>query len=268
MNLFFILISQLWANPQSSNLSPIVLNGSHSLFWQDPLYTSVFMILIMDQDGLTPTSLCTGTMVTSHLVLTAAHCVVKYAGDYSRALSPRFVRISTRDQDLSQKLDASELLPVARITLFPKLSPDPNDEKVAGDFALLTLATSLPPKFRPTKLAPSNQVVDSKSRIVVAGYGRRSQTDETLVGRLDRFSGYTLASTQQIGQGGQLLEMLASSESGDFVGDSGGPAFVQTSSGLRLFGVFSSFDLDQKSAWFGDVRPLLDWIQKTDQLTR
>jgi secreted trypsin-like serine protease len=127
--------------------------------YDGPLSRSAVMIL--GSDG----SLCTGSVVTPDIALTAAHCVDKKS-DY---------RIYYRDQD--QPI----LITVKTIQRHPDFVADAiKTRRRSIDLALIQLTQPLPASFTPATFSMNNAPVDSLVRL--GGYGVLREGDARSTG--------------------------------------------------------------------------------------
>jgi secreted trypsin-like serine protease len=185
--------------PQTSTQPEVMLVGSHGNF-------------------------CTGTAIAPDLVLTAAHCIA--AGtDY------KLVELS------------ADLKPVLKDTTAVARHPQFNlklmlAHRATADVALLKLAAPL--SVTPAALLALRPRVAVGERFVVHGYGASIRGDGNSAGRLREV---TLIAT---GQPGNLQLRLVDPATGGArpglgacTGDSGAPAYQETTAGLAIIGVVS-----------------------------
>jgi hypothetical protein len=168
-------------------------------------------------------SLCTGTAVARDVVLTGGHCVAP-------AASYRVLLPDVKPPGLA----------IRSIAIHPRYNPkDYASGRVTADVALLKLEQPLPAGIVPATIAPLTSVAPG-DRFVIAGYGGTSPGSETGNG-VPRAA--TLVAT---GKPGTLQIRLFDpatrdqrSGLGACTGDSGGPAFVETSGTFAVIGVVS-----------------------------
>ncbi|OYX14292.1 MAG: peptidase S1 [Rhizobiales bacterium 32-66-8] len=148
---------------------------------------------------------CSGTVVASDLVLTAAHCVQPEA-DYAIAL-------------LGQ--GTPRLIPVLRIAVHPDFNAAQfRTRHPTPDLALVKLAEPLPAGFRPARVARDGLPPRGRE-FTLAGFGMSADGAEKTAGKL---RAVTVAS---IGTTGGIMVRLSgpAGSAGACTGDSGGPAF-------------------------------------------
>jgi secreted trypsin-like serine protease len=192
-----------------------------------------FVAALLDtRFGSTPTKqqFCTGTFIDQNSVLTAAHCVV--------GTSPQPLRVLVGRTVLS-KSDQGQERSVSAIFIHPSYNGKRSD---AYDAAVLELNDSVS-AIAPLKLATSSQNSLEKPghRVKIAGWG---ETGSGYPDRMQEASVPVVSDTYARKVYGRFFVralMVAAGETGvdTCVGDSGGPAFAQTSGGPRQIGITS-----------------------------
>lgn len=194
--------------------------GPKSTNWNQTPHTTVPGIVEIGT-GWGKSPLCSGTLITSHHVITAGHCI-KYPKE-DLFLIYRCEDI--RDPDCIR-------VPAEEVSIYPGYKTDFDS---GHDLAIIkgSLAIAMLP-------APiSEEPLERGMPLWVAGFGRRNNSSGILYEGLARLSqDYT-------------YEFVAAMEGrlDPNPGDSGGPAFVWENGRYRLFGVLS------RSKWSGS-RPL------------
>lgn len=200
-------------------------------------------VFVSDGSG----GLCSGTLVTERLVLTAAHCLPD---------SPRADRIQI---ELGNDHTAPErLLPVESYALHPDFCPD---IEACGedlwDFAYVVLAEAAPADAVAPSLPLDQATWDHAAKkgapLVLVGFGY----DERGTWGLKRAVEVALRTTTDTG-----LELLAGGEGKDTCnGDSGGSAFGTTAAGEAvLVGVTSRGKNCGDGGYYGATPPALCWM--------
>ncbi|MFD9960974.1 trypsin-like serine protease [Amycolatopsis sp. NPDC059020] len=197
---------------------------------------------------------CGASLVDRDIVLTAAHCVVRYNGDASRVV----IRHG------SNRLDGGTPVAVKKIVAHKQFNPD----SYFNDIALLKLASAMTydAHTRPVTLAPANQVVRVGETLTLSGWGKTSypgdnpndlqtiglkaldlQTCATRLSSKGPVSTASLCTTSPEGQGACK-------------GDSGGPLVTAagTQVGIVSWGVHCALGYPDV---FTSVGSFSDWIR-------
>lgn len=162
--------------------------------------------------------LCTGTLLTRNIVITAAHCIGLFKEDmyvfYGNTLSA-----------LSGKFE------VDKIEVSPYWDGNKDNDKDTGDVALVHFIGTLPSNYRPALIM--NKPVVNGATLTVAGYGVTESKSSEGVGILRK--------TQLVVSNASFSEteflMDQSQGSGACHGDSGGPAFIYKNNKFYLIGI-------------------------------
>ena len=178
------------------------------------------VVAITGADG----SVCTGTAIARDLILTAAHCV-KPGYKYEAILTDagRVHRTS-----------------VARFAQHPQFDFEAaNSARPASDLALLKLAKPLSPGMTPAPLGARDSFQEG-DEFTVAGFGTIRELGDDTFGRL--LAVELMAVHDQSELQIRLVDPVTRGESpgrSACRGDSGGPVFEVTKTGLVLVGVVS-----------------------------
>lgn len=219
---FFFLVlslSGLWGCSENSQSSIADLEDSQEIIGgrvvsvKDRLaYSTVFLL------NLESNTVCTGSLISSDVVLTAAHCVPQNKND----LEVYFARnpLSSQSEALGHGLK--------EIHVHPQFSLDNFRQSI--DLALLVLKERAPTRYRPVSLAPKGTYSVGR-RVWLAGYGRNSVLRESGVGRLRKVR-VPISFIDE-----HFFEVKQDEGKGICDGDSGGPVFTYYKKRLKLMGV-------------------------------
>ena len=170
-------------------------------------------------------SVCTGTAIARDLVLTAAHCVrsgAKYeAIELGGAGRPQRTNVASVEQHPQFDFEAA------------------NASRATADLAVLKLAKPLSPRVMPAALSARDFFL-AGDRFTVAGFGSVGGLGDGTFGRL--LAADLVAQGRQFELQLRLADPMTRGESpgsSACSGDSGGPVFEDTSTGLVLVGVVS-----------------------------
>lgn len=162
--------------------------------------------------------ICSGSLVSRNVILTAAHCIPSK----KEALSVFF--------GLDPLAEDSTSLPVTvrEILLHPAYSRSTDLKSV--DLALVFLVENAPEFYAPVILSEGVSFTD-RTLVQLVGYGKSSLQEESSFGRLRQVQSEVLNANEI------FFEVDQQSGKGICDGDSGGAAFVQGIEGLTLVGV-------------------------------
>lgn len=221
------ILSSLSAHASEKSL-PIV--GGQVVTSTDQIAKSTVALLLFSKEGA---ALCTGSIMDTSHILTAAHCVEGATkGIVIFALSLPADGTSPKKEDMrtvTHMVDSADFPGAANINSVPEFH----------DLAILTFEGGMPAGYVPAKYltqAQYDQAVKLNANVTVAGYGTIN-AEHTGEGTLRK----TNLKIKQISPKGMAV-LVAGTNTDACSGDSGGPAFVNVSGSLRLFGVLSRGD--------------------------
>jgi secreted trypsin-like serine protease len=200
---------------------------------------------------------CTGTLITPHVVLTAAHCLVS---DLRGAKIFLGVELhNSREPVITVKASSA--------VLHPRFGRQ--EGMVVNDIALLYFETDLPDGFAPVALPSKSDIVSATDLVDVVGYGI-TDPEKQDSGKM------RMVSRQGVVASPDLLDFRVDVTDGHGTcdGDSGGPVLVRKGGNLTVVGVASSIlypkiDTTTKCRYrsvFTNVIHYLDWIDEAMKL--
>lgn len=202
-------------------------------------------------------SLCTASILSEAILVTAAHCLNGPAVNLRVIFNARLVNVKPEEI-------------VARAVVSYQTSPiwaiRQSERHNTGDIAVVRFAGGLPPGFKPAEMLINPAVVQNGVPVVLAGYGMDNGIAKSGSGIL-RWVETTVESTSY-----SASEVLIDQRQGKGAchGDSGGPAYVRVGDKWVLFGVTSRGvndpgDTCGVSAAYTMLPFYRDWVLKTAQ---
>ncbi|MDR3608696.1 MAG: trypsin-like serine protease [Oligoflexia bacterium] len=176
--------------------------------------------------------LCTATLVSSNAALTAAHCVVD--NDISKS-------VAIFSDDLLPFIlnPGSSVAPTARV-IEPDVSTFDGERAIDQDDIAIIHLDHVPPGYSPVQFAPGP--INVGDEIVIAGFGASAVSIDPKTGAIHHTDIGQLKTAEVIVEGMDAKEIFIDQSHGVGAcnGDSGGPAFVKSSTGeLQIWGVIS-----------------------------
>jgi secreted trypsin-like serine protease len=170
--------------------------------------------------------ICTGSIIDTDLVVTAAHCVAAPAENL------RIVFV--RDINGGGSIDKSDVLPITGYLANPGWQGDNASGVDQHDIALIHLSGALPAGYHPATLLSGDASASLKKgeSTELAGYGITNAATQDGAGTLREVS---VKISKQLGQTEVVLDQR--NGKGACHGDSGGPAFVTVDGQPQLWGV-------------------------------
>lgn len=206
-------------------------------------------------------SACTGTLLSSKVILTAAHCTKRNPGQifvyFSANIPSDLVELFTSANPLLRQISGG-------FTGDNWVKLTGNEIKDWDDIALLKFDGGLPAGFATANMIPANVEIKNNDFVTLAGFGI---TDGTLGTDSEGLRKVDVVLTDSKYSS---TEILVGDETGkgSCHGDSGGPAFLQVGASKYLVGVTSRSDVDKDpngictaGSVYTSVQAKLAWIQ-------
>lgn len=230
--------------------------------------STVFVIHIGEDKK---TGICTGTLIDDNKVLTAAHCISEFGAG-------KTVIAFTNNADCVVKAPTRTLRAVTRSAAHPEYSYNGSSYNANYDLAVLKIAGKIPDGYKVRSLPAKEFSLAAGDSLVMTGYGVTTEDGEdsgTL--RFTTASQDRLMNQVYIKMSDKTLSfpkalILDQPNNGVCSGDSGGPLYAKTASGLTLIGI-TSMGIDHRSeksstprachgvALFTNVRDHINWLK-------
>lgn len=219
---FFFLLGFSLSAVASSSSSNIV--GGVDVSNTDPDGASTVALVATLAKGQ---SICTGSLLSASLIVTAAHCVTDETGG---VLNPHAITV-VFGSDVRAR--SRILVPAAGLRRHTGYDPEASGKDL-NDIALVSFEGGLPPGYRPAKLLSASTAIPKGGAAVLVGYGV-----DTMAGG-GSGAGILRKVTAEVADGkfGKTEVLIDQrNRKGACHGDSGGPAFARRGKSLLLWGV-------------------------------
>jgi secreted trypsin-like serine protease len=174
-----------------------------------------------------PQTFCTGTLISKNLVLTATHCL--------QDMDMADVEVYF-GETLPKKFDEGNFRKIKTAVTHPgyvfDVDPDEGVYTGVNDVGLILLEDEIPPFAKPVALL-NDTVLPVGQKLLLAGYGFINE----LTVPVTRATGLNKARVTIAKTYKNILVTEQSNAEGACAGDSGGPAFLETDSGLIALGI-------------------------------
>jgi hypothetical protein len=197
-------------------------------------------------------SICTASILSDKVLLTAAHCV---ASEPTSLYVVFGTNVESTDIIVRRVVDA-KVTPVWTA----RAAQDLNN----GDMAMVGFVGGLPEGYKAAELLSDLSVLKDGAAVTLAGYGTSDGVAGTGAGKLR----YVETTIQKVAYSESEILMEQSKGHGACHGDSGGPAYVEVDGQRLVIGVTSRGVNDPDnhcgvSAAYTSVPFYADWIKKT-----
>jgi hypothetical protein len=183
--------------------------GGREAAEKDAFVKSVVMVYDKSRE-----TLCSGSVISDSLVLTAAHCMASAASDLVIIFGTRFENSAN---------------PTRKVERFETAPPWPGPAEANsfydwGDLALLKISGGLPRGYRPIARLDDSSKLGDQTPITIAGYGDSDGFEGAGSGVLRVAEMEIMDARYAISE----IKFDQRSGKGACLGDSGGPAFLRT----------------------------------------
>ncbi len=228
--------SQTLQNNQSSD-SRIVSGTSVSK--DEAIAHSTVGLVIETKSGSQAT--CTGTLIDSNIVLTAAHCFMTEPGDEVQMVAVAFV-------NSFDDISATTIRGVVDAIVNPAFMPQDAGKGTWNDVALLKFQGDLPASYKPVGYLSDLSKLHVGMPAIIAGYGltnasgNETKPEDIQMGNLLKAD---VKMSEIAHEGGELLSDVKENPASTCQGDSGGPAYAEIDGQLTVIGITSRGDNDR-----------------------
>ncbi len=225
-----------------------IISGTNVLI-DDPLSRSIVGFY-----NATAGSVCTASIISENILLTAAHCLNGEPSD--------FVVIFATNLE-NRNAEVRKIVNFVAGPLWEKRNSQVRD---TGDIALVRFGGVLPRGYEPTPLLRDPKALQDGKTVSIAGYGLNDARRRTGTGQL-RKADVTIKSTRWA-----KTEIVLDQTKGKGAchGDSGGPSYLIQDGHTVLWGVTSRGVNDPRDtcgvyAAYTNILPYLKWIQSASR---
>lgn len=249
----------------SSDKNPII-GGQEITNSNDPIASSTVILY----NDLTK-GICSGSLISEELIITAAHCVPESLGKYYVIFTQQWAGIKKENIRLITKglvhptyKSIQESLKKTPGYGIPK-SPLSIAKNIA-DLAILKFSGGLPVGYRPVYFLTQSSYLKNNAVITLAGFGANQGITKQGLGTLRK------TETTIFNNSYSQTEILTDEKKnhGSCNGDSGGPAFVFVNGVYYFWGV-ASLGLNNECNEYGvytNTLVYLKWLQDSTKLLK
>lgn len=227
--LILIVLSLAACTPNSKGLPTAVSHSKDSIIGgvkasASDTVTASTVSLIGYYKG-TLMSFCTGTLISRNLILTAAHCLAN--GDEN--FSVYFGAV------LPKKAKSANLLKSSKWIIHPGFDVVSDEEgrpiTTKNDVALIKLESEIPFFAKPVPVLDENISLAVGDILLLAGYGLVNEIEQSQMAKGLNYVRVPVAKMFE-----SIIVTDQTNAKGACAGDSGGPAYLETSNGLVVVG--------------------------------
>ncbi|KYG60798.1 trypsin-like serine protease [Bdellovibrio bacteriovorus] len=192
--------------------------------------TVALVASVVTQDGQEGQFICTGSLLTSNVVLTAGHCVPEVGAEYKEVAL--YVIFNT-DLNNMERGDIRLVVDHVIHTEYGKTGEQGED---AHDLALVKFSGAMAPGYQLAKFLDDETLLTAGKKVTLAGYGL-IETDGVNTKSDNKLRKVDVEIVEDFGKHEILLDQTQGK--GACHGDSGGPAFLEVNGTQYVWGVTS-----------------------------
>lgn len=231
---------------QASDSDTGIIGGKNATGTED-FSKSIASVLNVVEGGL-----CTASIYSDSILITAAHCV-------SGPASSLRVLFGTDLQNANRVIRSVVAYQVS--PLYPLRSTERFN---TGDVAVVRFSGGLPPGYVPAKILSDVSALKNGTSVLLAGYGINDGAAKTGAGVLR----YVDVEIQDASYSETEVLLDQTKGKGACHGDSGGPAYVRVNGQWMLWGITNRGindprDLCSVSAAYASIPFYMNWIRRT-----
>jgi secreted trypsin-like serine protease len=217
------ILSSCQKTTLSNALQDGIVNGT-TANGTEPFSNSV--VGLATRSGTTYSIFCSGTLINTNTVVTAAHCLTEMTGQNYVIFG-----LTTSSKVVQSRAVAKQ---AAHEGYLPN---SPDDAKDIFDIGVVQFEGAAPEGFHPVGILPYENMLKDGSEVLLAGYGVDSGTTQSNSGTL-RYTNVKIQNSVY----GRTEVMTDETATGSCNGDSGGPAMIEVNGKYFVWGTTSRGD--------------------------